>query len=229
MSHDDQAALHHQNIHSESIHKFHLVCSLMKMKTKNMRPGLFFAAALLLSVVDVSFGLSTTNSASTIKARTTSTSTSSLDAASRRDLFYGATVGLMGGIVTLLVDPQVAAADVTNKVASSPALKSLKRAQQNLPKLLPTVQSNDYVAVKAFFRTPPFDQVRKNGFILVRGGEDGPKASELEASYKSLIATIEKIDGTASLGMRGRSIKPLQMSEEYDNIVAAMDSFLKVS
>jgi hypothetical protein len=147
---------------------------------------------------------------------------------SRGDILSGTCVGLVGLMTTLVISPEVVKADVTNKVASFPALRSLKRAQQYLPKLLPNVQSNDYLAVKTFLRTPPFDEVRKNGIILVRGGEDGPKAFELEASYKRFIASLEKIDGTASLGMRGRSVQQLQMSEEYDSIVVAMEHFLKV-
>ncbi|KAG7346704.1 hypothetical protein IV203_005773 [Nitzschia inconspicua] len=189
-----------------------------------MRSGFVLVAASLM-LVEKSLGFLSWNKIPVQKIQ----SATSLEA-SRREILNGAAIGFMGSIATVLpLNPQVARADITNKVASSPALRSLKRAQQNLPKLLPTVQSNDYVAVKSFLRTPPFDDVRKNGFILVRGGEDSPKASELEASYKSFIASLEKIDGTASLGMRGRTIKPLQMSEEYDNIVAAMDSFLKLA
>jgi hypothetical protein len=179
------------------------------------RSGLLLTVAFMI-LVDVSLGWSS----SSVYEKCSLTS--------RRDVFNVAVVGLLGGMSTVLINPEVSKADVTNKVASSPALRSLKRAQNYLPKLLPNVQSNDYVAVKAFLRTPPFDEVRKNGYILVRGGEDSPKASELEASYKSFIASMEKIDGTASLGMRGRSIRQLQMSEEYDNIVVAMEYFIKV-
>ena len=120
-------------------------------------------------------------------------------------------------------------ADVTNKVASSTALRALTRTQDKLPtKLLPDVQANDFIGVKARLREPPFDSVRKNAQILVRGGEDGPRAKELVRSYKDLIGALEKIDSTASLRMRGRSIGPLEMSEQYEVLVAALTSFLKV-
>ena len=120
-------------------------------------------------------------------------------------------------------------ADVTNKVASQTALRALSRAQTQLPaKLLPEVKANNFVGVKARLREPPFDNLRKNGQILVRGGEDGPRVKELVKGYKELINALEKIDGTASLGMRGRSIDPFEMSQEYDVIVAALDSFMKV-
>ena len=148
---------------------------------------------------------------------------------SRKNVLNGLVTGFIGGAVTLIATPDVAKADVTNKVASTGALRSLKRAQSQLPKLQPTVELNDFVGVKAFFRNPPFDQVRKNCFIIVRGGEDGPSATELDAKYKTFIASLEKIDGTASLGMRGRKIPPLQMSEEYQTVLTTLDSFLKVS
>ena len=54
-------------------------------------------------------------------------------------------------------------------------------------------------------------------------------AEELQGAYKAFIASIEKIDGTASLGMRGRKIPPLQLLEEYEVIDVAMKDFLKVA
>mmetsp|Transcript_77990 Transcript_77990/g.226267 ORF Transcript_77990/g.226267 Transcript_77990/m.226267 type:complete len:190 (-) Transcript_77990:167-736(-) len=125
--------------------------------------------------------------------------------------------------------PKPAYADVTNKVASSTALRSVKRSQKQLKDLLPAAQSNDFTQVKAFLRTPPFAEVRKNCFILVRGGEDSPKAAELDSAYKAFIASIEKIDSTASLGIRGRKIPDLQMSDEYQVIESAMSDFIKVA
>lgn len=70
--------------------------------------------------------------------------------------------------------------------------------------------------------------MRKNGLILVRGGEDGPKAKELLLAYKKFIAAVEKLDSTGSLGMRGRTMDPFQMKQEYDVIEKALESFLKV-
>jgi len=155
----------------------------------------------------------------------------------RRDAFRKTLTTLVGGVTastalmssspTIMVE--AAHADVTNKIASSTALRAMTRSQTQMPtKLLPDVQANNFIGVKARLREPPFDLVRKNGLILVRGGEDGPKATELVKSYKGLIATFEKIDATASLGMRGRSIDQLEMSQEYDAIVVAMEAFLKV-
>jgi len=125
--------------------------------------------------------------------------------------------------------PKPAFADVTNKVASSTALRSVKRAQKQLKDLSPSAQANDFAQVKAFLRTPPFVDVRKNCFVLIRGGEDGPKADELQSTYKAFISSVEKIDGTASLGMRGRKIPDSQMSEEYIVIESAMQDFVRVA
>ena len=94
--------------------------------------------------------------------------------------------------------PAAAHADVTNKVASTTALRSLTRAQEKLPeRLLPEAKANNFEGVKLRLREPPFDTLRKNGQILVSGGEDGPKVGQLVKGYKELIAALEKIDGTA--------------------------------
>jgi len=172
------------------------------------------------------------------------TSSSSTATTTRRDAFRKTLTNLIGGVTvsTVLLSSSASSspstrfglvpaahADVTNKIASVPALRALTRAQSQLPvKLLPDVQANNFVGVKARLREPPFDLVRKNGRVLVRGGEDGPKAGELLRAYEVFIGSVEKLDATGSLGMRGRKIKPLEMSQEYDAIVVALESFLKV-
>jgi len=140
--------------------------------------------------------------------------------------------------------PSIANADVTNKIASSTALRSLKIAQSQLPiKLLPVCQSNNYIGVKKVLRESPFDELRKDLLTVVRGGEDGSKADELLLAYKQLIKALEAIDATASLGMRGTSRgvfggldmtgltgspDPFQLGIEYEDIVKAMDVFIKI-
>ena len=122
-------------------------------------------------------------------------------------------------------------ADVTNKIASSTALRSLARVQSQLSnKLLPSVQSNDYRGVKTALRQPPFDTLRKDMLVLVRGGEDGPKADELRTAYSQLIKALEEIDATASLGMQGRTknIDAFQLGIEYDNVVKTMELFTQI-
>ncbi len=144
---------------------------------------------------------------------------------SRRQYVQGLAVGVVGSVLL----PNSASADVTNKIASSAALRSVQRSQKQLKGLLPFAQTNDFLQVKNFLRTPPFVDVRKNCVILVRGGEDGPKADELQSSYKAFIGSVEKIDSTASLGMRGRKIPDLQMSDEYMTIESTLNAFIKVA
>lgn len=64
--------------------------------------------------------------------------------------------------------------------------------------------------------------------VLVRGGEDGPKAGELLAAYKQLIKSLEEVDATATLGMQGRNKDPFQLASEYDATEKALDLFIKV-
>lgn len=144
---------------------------------------------------------------------------------SRRKCMEGVVAGALG----ISFMPTVASADVTNKVASPAALRSVKRAQKQLKDLLPVTERNDFVQVKAVLRTPPFSDVRKNCFVIVRGGDDGPKADELQSTYKAFIASIEKIDSTASLGIRGRAIPQMQLSEEYKAVESSMQAFVIVA
>ena len=139
--------------------------------------------------------------------------------------------------------PSIANADVTNKIASPTALRSLSIVQRQLPiKLLPVCQSNNYIGVKKVLRESPFDELRKDLLTVVRGGEDGSKADELLLAYKQLIQSLEAIDATASLGMRGTSRgvfggldmtgltgspDPFQLGIEYEEIEKAMDVFIK--
>ena len=91
-------------------------------------------------------------------------------------------------------------------------------------------QSNNYVGIKQALREPPLDELRKNMLILVRGGEDGPKADELISAYKQLIKSLEDIDATSSLGMRGRKMPDtFQLTLEYEAIEKALDVFIKVA
>eukprot|EP00580_Thalassiosira_gravida_P006241 CAMPEP_0201635434 /NCGR_PEP_ID=MMETSP0493-20130528/7974_1 /ASSEMBLY_ACC=CAM_ASM_000838 /TAXON_ID=420259 /ORGANISM="Thalassiosira gravida, Strain GMp14c1" /LENGTH=248 /DNA_ID=CAMNT_0048107403 /DNA_START=30 /DNA_END=776 /DNA_ORIENTATION=+ len=124
-----------------------------------------------------------------------------------------------------------ARADVTNKIASSSALRALGKVQTQLPiKLLPEAQSNNYAGVNACLREPPFDTLRKNMLILVRGGEDGPKAKELTVASKRLIGVLEAMDATASLGIRGGKTAPdpFRLGMDYEDVVREVYAFVKV-
>ena len=131
---------------------------------------------------------------------------------------------------TIVCSTFPANADVTNKVASSTALRSLYIVQRQLPiKLLPLAQSNDYIGVKKCLREPPFETLRKDMLTIVRGGEDGKKVDELLLSYKQLIKSLEAIDATSSLGMRKSSnIDPFVLGIEYEDIAKSLDLFIRI-
>ena len=151
---------------------------------------------------------------------------------SRRDVLQLAVVGLVGSVSSFNVVGGVepAYADVTNKVQSTTALRNLQRCNKTLPKLSKSVSEGDYLGVKSFFRTPPWDESRKNGQILVRAGEDlGKKSIELADKYKKFIASVEKIDGSASLGIRGRKIDPIQFTTEYDSVQSTLQDLIQIA
>mmetsp|Transcript_61139 Transcript_61139/g.149667 ORF Transcript_61139/g.149667 Transcript_61139/m.149667 type:complete len:234 (+) Transcript_61139:136-837(+) len=156
---------------------------------------------------------------------------SSSSSSSRRDVLQLAFVGLVGSVSSFnVVGVEPANADVTNKVQSTTALRNLQRCSKTLPKLSASVSEGDYLGVKSFFRTPPWDESRKNGQILVRGGEDlGKKSNELAEKYKKFISSVEKIDGSASLGIRGRTIDPKQFSQEYDSVQSTLKDFIQIA
>jgi len=89
------------------------------------------------------------------------------------------------------------------------------------------VSSNDYTSVKEAIRKPPLTEVRRNCMILVKGGEDGPDADNLQSKYATFIKELEGLDSQASLGMRGR--KNIEMADNYDGTVKALKDFLDVA
>ena len=133
---------------------------------------------------------------------------------------------------TTMSAPQSAFADVTNKVASTTALRALTNIKTQLPlRLKPVAQSNNYVGIKQCLREPPIDGIRKNMLVLVRGGEDGPKAGELLQAYKQLILALENMDSSATLGMQGnKKLKddPFLLSLQYDEVEKALGLFIEV-
>lgn len=150
---------------------------------------------------------------------------------SRRHAIAAITSAIVTAQTTTLL-PQSACADVTNKVASTAALRTLSNLQTQLPlRLKPLALSNNYVGIKQCLREPPLDGIRKSMLVLVRGGEDGPKAGEVLLAYKQLISALENMDATATLGMQGRSKQlndPFLLSLQYDDVETALKMFIEV-
>jgi len=132
-------------------------------------------------------------------------------------------------VMSTLVLPTVANADITNKLASSTALRSVKLSQKKLASMEDFILTDDYVPLKEALRVQPFSEIRKSCTTLIRGGEDGPDADELQKRYKAFISSLERLDSTASLGMRGRKIADGEFLSAYKQTVDALSDFVKVA
>jgi len=175
----------------------------------------YFTALLALAA------FATTVSAFSINGATSSSSKHML---SRRDWMTNA---LVAG--TVVLTPLAANADVTNKVASSTALRNVKRSLKKLDSLELYVTENNYEDLKAALRVAPLADVRKNMSVIVRGGEDGPDAALLQTKYQMFIQGLEQMDTTAGLAMRGRKIPDGMFYDKYKVTVAALNDFLTVA
>eukprot|EP00546_Thalassionema_frauenfeldii_P002220 CAMPEP_0178937360 /NCGR_PEP_ID=MMETSP0786-20121207/25707_1 /TAXON_ID=186022 /ORGANISM="Thalassionema frauenfeldii, Strain CCMP 1798" /LENGTH=169 /DNA_ID=CAMNT_0020615909 /DNA_START=75 /DNA_END=585 /DNA_ORIENTATION=- len=132
--------------------------------------------------------------------------------------------------VFLIPPVEEARADITNKLASAAALRKVRQGQQKLKEMEFYVVNNDYTSLQLALRKEPFFDIRKNSYILVRGGDDGPLAGDLERCYKTFMASLEKMDTTATLGLRGR--RPLEDGEfyhSYRSTVESLENFLAVA
>ena len=125
--------------------------------------------------------------------------------------------------------PLIANADVTNKVASTTALRNVKRARKQADTFEPFVVEGDYQGLRGAIRVSPMSEVRKNCFILVRGGEDGPDAEKLTETYKAFIAALEKLDSTAGLAIRGRQIPDGEIADLYKSTLVSLGDFISIA
>lgn len=132
-------------------------------------------------------------------ARTPTSLFSTPDLSRRNALRVSISLGTLAVLDTLA---KPAFADVTNKVASQSSLRYIKRSIKELEKLELYAAQNDYIEMKQGIRGPGISEIRKNAVVLIRGGEDGPEATNLQNAYESFIKDIEALDGAASLGVR---------------------------
>jgi hypothetical protein len=183
--------------------------------------------------VAFSFGPSSTNT--NVKSFSEPMPTSL--AVSRKSFFQGivsqgaAAVAIASSTssLVLVAYPESARADVTSKVASSTALRNVKRAQKQLTKLLPYVEFGEYAPIVECFRTSPFAEIRKNCATLIKGAEDGPLADLLLDKYKAFVASVEKLNYSSSQGVRGRTIPSEQLVKEYRIVESTLADFIAVA
>ena len=143
----------------------------------------------------------------------------------RRDFMFRSLIAVPAGLIVPAISFPIAAnADVTSKVASKAALRTVKRALRELEDMELLAVENDYKGMQAAIRVPPFTEIRRNCSILVKGSEDNEADYEaLQAAYKSFITQIEALDSAAGLGSRGR--KGIELSDSYKNSVATLNKF----
>ena len=109
----------------------------------------------------------------------------------------------------------------------SPNLRSLKRAQKQLSKMEFYATENDYESLKVAIRNAPFSECRLKSFAILKEYKDQPaKQEKLKASYDTFIASVEKMDNTAGLGMRGRSMSKDAMLKDYQTAAANMAAWI---
>lgn len=146
-------------------------------------------------------------------------------AGSRRQILEGASIAL----ATTILTPLAANADITNKVASLSNLRNVKRAQKQLDTLELYAVNDQFTELKQAVRAPPLADIRKSGFALVRGGEDGPDAQKLTASYQKFITSFEQMDNYAGLGIRGRKLNDGEILGFYRDAVSSLADFLVIA
>jgi len=152
--------------------------------------------------------------------------TTTTQAISRREFIRSAL--LSSGVVAgaFLIQPSVARADISTQLASTAALRNVKRASKQLDGMEAFATSVDYQGMKDAIRTAPLAEVRKNAFALVKGaGEEGPVLD----GYKAFIASLEALDTTCNLALRGREIPSLQLVEKFDSTTLTLADFIKVA
>jgi hypothetical protein len=144
--------------------------------------------------------------------------------------------GLTAGASTVLAvnsPPTVrpAQADITSKLASTQALRNVKLAQKKLSSLavVEFVSTADYANLKSVLRAAPLSDLRKACTVLIKAGEDGPEANNLQTTYQNLIAKLEKIDSVASVALRGRTVSEMVFLSSYEGAVTALGDFVAVA
>jgi hypothetical protein len=147
-------------------------------------------------------------------------------------VLIGSTSGLMLPGVASRANAAMTGA---NQISYSAALRNVKSVQKKFGALELYVVEDEYGSLREAIRVAPFSEVRKSCTTLVRassedvegGGEAvSPVGEALAARYKTFIANFEKMDGTASLAMRGKKLKEGEFYGTYQATVAALDDFL---
>ena len=141
---------------------------------------------------------------------------------------FGFVVAFLASPKPVLADDE-AAGGVSGFLQSS-NLRSLKRAEKQLSKLEFYAVENEYESMKLALRNAPFSEVRKNSFALIKEYAGEPdQQSKLTASYEVFISAVEKLDSTASLGMRGRKLDNGALLQSFQDTAKALADWIAVA
>ena len=153
---------------------------------------------------------------------------------------------LVGGVSSVVVAsfPDLALADeqeedtvvdekalptTATEVPQSANLRSIIRAEKQLSKLELYAVNNDYESIKLALRNAPFSEVRKKSFAIIKEYADQPsKQEKLKVAYDAMIASIERLDNTAGLGMRGRKLPDDELLKTYQAASSSLTVWIAV-
>lgn len=163
---------------------------------------------------------------------------SSAAATSRRAFFSdgaGKALVLGGGFVAAATaaSPKAAnAIDVTSsKLASPGALRSVKSSLRKMSTLDGLVSDGGYAEIREALRVPPVSDLRKSCATIIygSGGDINDPGQELTGGYKSVVASLEKMDSLAGLGARGRTIPQSELAAALDGTKSSLNEFVKLA
>ena len=120
----------------------------------------------------------------------------------------------------------------TSNVKNKAALRYIKRSIKEFESLELYASTNDYSEIKQGLRNPGLSEIRKNCNTLIKSsveannngdGNGNENNEKLRILYSQFIKDIEKLDGDASLGFRGR--KGIELYPSYENAVKDLKLF----
>jgi len=122
--------------------------------------------------------------------------------------------------------PALAAADapsLATQINGPRALRSLQRCQKYVnTQLEGSVTFNDYTAVQSAFRSEPLVNLRKSASSLVSLNN-----ADLAPLYKTVMMTLESLDGTAGSANRGgKKVTEQELTTKYTQFRQALDDFV---
>jgi hypothetical protein len=212
----------------------------------------FESIALALTAASVATAFSTTlDNGSNTRVSSSSTRLDAAASTPRRAFLTqaGTTTAAIGAASVLAFGlPSPAAAYVASAAAMDPsvAMRTVKSTLRRLKAdaFVDYVAFNEYESLRKALRDSPFSEVRKSCTSLIRTVQGGtflssdaaaaatnnnPSADVLSAKYRTFVASMERMDATASVAVRGRQIEPGELKAAYSATVSALQEFLSAA